>query len=337
MTYGVEICTIVFTIDRGINYWAGIIKQDLPINTPPCTPLNSSNTSCHKAATPISAHHDKPLHHSIMSMKTTLKMAPLSLGAISNTTTTLDDLLLPVVADGYKYPTPSPTDSAGRGGSYSPTEDTHMTSLHHTNIAGGELLLSPDSQPALSPDMIGCKRGYCGSSLDSHNSNSLERHHGNSLNSIKDDPLLLGDGNLDDMLMTNSNLATYDLSDVSVSDILNEVQASLDTTTYQPTTHCGPTSQQQPPITNNAISFADITNSSNLFGFTMMSSSTANSANRMLHDPLGVRQRYAGVSPSSVSKHRSPDKEAAIRNIVDSFHQAEQMVPANEVLPTYTM
>ena len=40
---------------------------------------------------------------------------------------------------------------------------------------------------------------------------------------------------------------------------------------------------------------------------------------------------------STNHKHRLSDKEAAIRSIVDSFHQAEQMVPANEVLPTYTM
>ena len=295
------------------------------MNTPPCTPLNSSNISCHKTNTPISTHHDQPLHHSFVSMKTTVKMAPLSLGAISKTSTTLDDLLLPVAADGYKYPTPSPTDSAGRGGSYSPTEDTHMTSLHHV---GGELLLSPESQPAMSPDMVGYKHRHRGNSLDSHNSNSLERHHDSSLANIKDDQLLLRDGSLDEMIMTNSSLATYDLGNVSVSDILNEVQASLDDV-HQPTTHCDPTSQ--PPITNSVISFADITNSSNLFGF------TSNSANKVLHDPHGVRQRYAGVSPCSVSKHRSSDKEAAIRSIVDSFHQAEQMVPANEVLPTYTM
>ena len=307
------------------------------MNTPPCTPQN--NTSYHQAATPNSAHQDQP--HSMISMKTTLKMAPLSLGALANTTTTLDDLLLPVVADGYKYPTPSPTDSAGRGGSYSPTEDPHMTSLHHTNMTSGELLLSPDSQPAMSPDMIGCKRSYRGSSLDSHNSNSLERYHsnrlknfrGNSLDSIRDDPLQLGDGNLEDAIITDGNLSTCDLSDVSVSDILNEVHASLEdvTSTYQPSTQCGPTSQS--PITSTTISFGDITNSSNLFGFTMMSSSANKSANRMLRDPQGVRQRYAGVAPS---KHRSADKEAAIRSIVDSFHQAEQMVPANEVLPTYT-
>jgi len=303
----------------------GSIRQDLPMNTPPCTPLNSSNSSFHKANTPISAHHDQ---HCIVSMKTTLKMAPLSLGAISNTSTTLDDLLLPVAADGYKYPTPSPTDSAGRGGSYSPTEDAHMTSLHHTNLVGGEVLLSPESQPALSPDMIGCKRRHRGNSLDSQNSNSLGRHHSKGLDtfSLEDDKLRLGDGNLDDMIVTNSNLATYDLSDVSVSDILNEVQASLDDVNT-PTTHSSLTSQ--PQISNSAISFADITNSSNLLGF------TTSSANKMLSDPQGVRQRYASFSPSS--KHRSADKEAAIRSIVDSFHQVEQMVPANEVLPTYTM
>ena len=61
------------------------------------------------------------------------RMSPLSLFDVTSITPTLDDLLLPVVADGYKYPTPSLTDSGGRGGCYSPTEEAaYMThnSLH---------------------------------------------------------------------------------------------------------------------------------------------------------------------------------------------------------------
>lgn len=251
-------------------------------------------------------------------------MSPLSLGDVTNIAPTLDDLLLPVVADGYKYPTPSPTDSGGRGGSYSPTEDAaHMT--HCTSISA-DLLMSPDSQPSLSPDMT----GYSG-------------HHGNSS---------YDNNRFDNLLATScsntTNLTAFDLNNVSVSDILSEVQASLDsdivTTAADMTSQCSPLTSagSAGPNTQNAdttlLSFGDLTNSSNLLGFTMMSSSLG-ATSKVSRDPLGVRQRYGGVAPSSMAgtKRRSAEKEAAIRSIVDSFHQVEQMVPANEMMPNYTM
>lgn len=256
-------------------------------------------------------------------------MSPLSLGDVTNIAPTLDDLLLPVVADGYKYPTPSPTDSGGRGGSYSPTEDAaHMThnSLHCTNNISTDLLMSPDSQPSLSPDMI----GYSG-------------HHGNSS---------YDNSRFDNLLATScsntTNLTAFDLNNVSVSDILSEVQASLDsdnvTTAADMTSQCSPltSTSSARPSTQNAdttlLSFGDLTNSSNLLGFTMMSSSLG-ATSKVSRDPTGVRQRYGGVAPSSMAgtKRRSAEKEAAIRSIVDSFHQVEQMVPANEMMPNYTM
>ena len=281
------------------------------------------NTPCKLATTPIGAQHDYSSQQTMIYTSKGNRMSPLSLGDVANIAPTLDDLLLPVVADGYKYPTPSPTDSAGRGGSYSPTEDAHMThgSLQCTNISA-DLLMSPDSQPSLSPDMIG-----------------YSNHHGNS--------------NLDNLLATScgntANLTSFDLNSVSVSDILSEVQASLDSDIVA-TSKDVTTSQSNPlasvnstrPSAHNVdttlLSFGDITNSSNLLGFTMMSSSLG-ATSRVPHDPTGVRQRYGGAAPSSMagSKRRSAEKEAAIRSIVDSFHQVEQMVPANEMMPNYTM
>ena len=182
--------------------------------------------------------------------------------------------------------------------------------------------MSPDSQPSLSPDMIG-----------------YSNHHGNS--------------NLDNLLATScgntANLTSFDLNSVSVSDILSEVQASLDSdivatskdvTTSQcnPLTSVNSTRPSAHNVDTTLLSFGDITNSSNLLGFTMMSSSLG-ATSRVPHDPTGVRQRYGGAAPSSMagSKRRSAEKEAAIRSIVDSFHQVEQMVPANEMMPNYTM
>ena len=244
-------------------------------------------------------------------------MSPLSLENVTNIAPTLNDLLLPVVADGYKYPTPSPTDSAGRGGSYSPTEEAHMTHI------SADLLMSPDSQPSLSPDLIG-----------------YGSHHGNSNydNSSLDNLLTTSGGN-------TTNLTSFDLSSVSVSDILSEVQASLDTdTTNITTSQCNPltSANNTTPVLQSAdstlLSFGDLTNSSNLLGFTMISSSLG-ATSRVQHDPSGARQRYSGVAPSNKAgaKRRSAEKEAAIRSIVDSFHQVEQMVPANEMMPNYTM
>ena len=310
-------------------------KPELPINlsTPPCTPMTASSvvtTPSKLATTPIGAHHDYSPQQTMISTSRGSRMSPLSLGDVNNVAPTLDDLLLPVVADGYKYPTPSPTDSGGRGGSYSPTEDAaHMThgSLHCTNISA-DLLMSPDSQPTLSPDMIG------------YNS-----HHGNSG---------YDNGNLDNLLATScgntTNLtSSFDLNNVSVSDILSEVQASLDhdtvatsadnsTSQYSPLTSIGNTRASPQNVDTTLLSFGDLTNSSNLLGFTMMSSSLE-ATGRVPRDPSGVRQRYGGVAPSSMAgtKRRSAEKEAAIRSIVDSFHQVEQMVPANEMMPNYTM
>ena len=75
-------------------------------------------------------------------------------------------------------------------------------------------------------------------------------------------------------------LTTCDFSDVSVSDILNEVQVSLDdiNSTYHPSTQSGPTSQPQQPIHPVRCCM--------------------------------IPWCYAEIS------HRSPDKEAAIRSIV---------------------
>ena len=250
-------------------------------------------------------------------------MSPLTLADVTDIAPTLDDLLLPVVADGYKYPTPSPTDSAGRGGSYSPTEEAHMT--HCTNISA-DLLMSPDSQASMSPDIVG------------YNS-----HHGNGS---------YEKSRFDNLLATScsnaTNLAGYDLN-VSVSDILSEVQASLDgdivaTSADVATNQCSPltsaASNRQSPqhVDATLLSFGNLTNSSNLLGFAMMSSSPGVTG-RVSHDPTGVRQRYGGPAPSSMAgtKRRSAEKEAAIRSIVDSFHQAEQMVPANEMIPNYTL
>ena len=249
------------------------------------------------------------------------RMSPLSLGDVTDIAPTLDDLLLPVVPDGYKYPTPSPTDSAGRGGSYSPTEEAHMTRY------AADLLMSPDSQPSMSPDMIG------------HNS-----HHDNG-SYVK--------SRFDNLLATScsntTNLTGFDLNNVSVSDILSEVQASLDSDIVA--TSADVATNQRSPLTSAAsnrqspqhadatlLSFGDLTNSSNLLGFAMMSSSPG-ATGRVLHDPTGVRQRYGGPAPSSMAgtKRRSAEKEAAIRSIVDSFHQVEQMVPANEMIPNYTL
>lgn len=287
-----------------------------------------ASTPCSKlAATPVSVHHDYSPQPAMISTSKGNRMSPLSLSDVTNIAPTLDDLLLPVVADGYKYPTPSPTDSGGRGGSYSPTEDAHMThsSLHCTNISA-DLLMSPDSQPSLSPDMI---------RYGSHHSNNS-----------------YDNGNLDDLLTTScgntTNLTSFDLTNISVSDILSEVQASLDsdivsTSTDIATSQCSPLTSvtNTRPVPQNVdttlLSFGDLTNSSNLLGFTM--SSSLGPTNRVSHDPSGVRQRYGGAAPSSVagSKRRSAEKEAAIRSIVDSFHQVEQMVPANETMPSYTM
>lgn len=286
------------------------------------------STPCKAATTPIGAHHDYSPRQTMISTSRGSRMSPLSLGDVSNMPPTLDDLLLPVVADGYKYPTPSPTDSGGRGCSYSPTEDAHMThtSLQGTNISA-DLLMSPDSQPSLSPDMIG-----------------YSSHHGNSS---------FDNSHLDNLLATScgntTNLTSFDLNNVSVSDILSEVQASLDgdivaTTTDIATSQCSPltsASSTRPSPQNvdtTLLSFGDLTNSSNLLGFTMMSSSLG-ATNRVPRDPTGVRQRYGGAAPSSMAgtKRRSAEKEAAIRSIVDSFHQVEQMVPANEMIPNYTM
>lgn len=279
-----------------------------------------ATTPCKLAATPISAHHDCSPEHTMMSSKVN-RMSPLSLRNVTNIAPTLDDLLLPVVADGYKYPTPSPTDSGGRGCSYSPTEEPHTTP-QYTGISA-DLLMSPDSQPSLSPDMIG-----------------YSSHHGNSS----------FDGSLDDLLATNTtNLTSFDLNSVSVSDILSEVQASLDndivtTSTDVASNQCSPltsvsnTGPYLQSVDTTMLSFGNLTNSSNLLGFAMTSSSPG-ATNRMSHDPMGVRQRYGGAAPSSVAgtKRRSAEKEAAIRSIVDSFHQVEQMVPANEMMPNYTM
>ena len=288
-----------------------------------------ASTPCKLATTPISAHHDYSPRQTMISTSRGSRMSPLSLGDVTNITPTLDDLLLPVVADGYKYPTPSPTDSGGRGGSYSPIEDAaHMThnSLHCTNISA-DLLMSPDSQPSLSPDMIG-----------------YSSHHGNSSydNNRFDNLLATSCGN-------TTNLTAFDLNNVSVSDILSEVQASLDSDIVTTgadvvTSQCSPltSTSSTRPSTQNAdttlLSFGDLTNSSNLLGFTMMSSSLG-ATSKVSHDPTGVRQRYGGVAPSSMAgtKRRSAEKEAAIRSIVDSFHQVEQMVPANEMMPNYTM
>ena len=293
------------------------------------TASSTVSTPSKLATTPIGAHHDYSPQQAMISTSRGNRMSPLSLGDVTNIAPTLDDLLLPVVADGYKYPTPSPTDSGGRGGSYSPTEDAaHMThnSLHCTNISA-DLLMSPDSQPTLSPDMI-----------------AHSNHHGNSN---------YDNGNLDNLLATScgnpTNLTTsFDLNNVSVSDILSEVQASLDndvtTSADVSTSQCSPltsasnirTTPQN--VDTTLLSFGDLTNSSNLLGFTMMSSSLG-ATGRVPRDPSGVRQRYGGVAPSSMAgtKRRSAEKEAAIRSIVDSFHQVEQMVPANEMMPNYTM
>lgn len=285
------------------------------------------STPCKLATTPISAHHDYSPQQTMISTKDS-RMSPLLLKDIANTTPSLDDLLLPVVADGYKYPTPSPTDSAGRGGSYSPTEEAYMTqtTLHCTNISA-DLLMSPDSQPSLSPDFIG-----------------YGSHHGTG-------------SNLDNLLATScsntTNLTSLELNSVSVSDILSEVQASLDNddvvttsanitaTQYNPLISASNTIPTRPTHQNadsTLLSFGDLTNSSNLLGFTMMSPSLG-ATNKLSRDPTGVRQRYGGVAPSNVagSKRRSAEKEAAIKSIVDSFHQVEQMVPANEMVPSYTM
>lgn len=285
--------------------------------------MTAASTPCKLATTPVGAHHDYSPQPTMISSVKSSRMSPLSLENVTNIAPTLDDLLLPVVADGYKYPTPSPTDSGGRGGSYSPTEDTHMThtSLHCTNISA-DLLMSPDSQPSLSPDMIG-----------------YGSHHGNS--------------NLDDLLAARcgntTNLSSFDLNNVSVSDILSEVQASLDndivatssditTSQCNPLTSIGNAGSSPQNADSTFLSFGGLTNSSNLLGFTMMSPSQG-ATSRVQHDPTGVRQRYGGVAPSNKagSKRRSAEKEAAIRSIVDSFHQVEQMVPANETMPNYTM
>ena len=155
--------------------------------------------------------------------------------------------------------------------------------------------MSPDSQPSLSPDMIGYSSRHGNNSYDNNRFNNL---------------LVTSCGN-------TTNLMAFDLNNVSVSDILSEVQALLDsdivtTAADIVTSQCSsltPTSSTRPSTQNadtTLLSFGDLTNSSNLLGFTMMSSSLG-ATSKVARDPTGVRQRYSGVAPSSMAgtKHRS--------------------------------
>ena len=175
------------------------------LSTPMCTLMTASNvvnTPYKLATTPIGAQHDYSSQQTMIYISKGSRMSPLSLGDAANIYLSHPWWsVLPVVDDSYKYPIHGPTDSNGCGGSYSPTEDAHMAhgSLQCTNIST-DLLMSPDSQPSLSTDMIG-----------------YSSHYGNS--------------NLDNLLATScgntTNLTSFNLNSVSVSDILSEVQASL--------------------------------------------------------------------------------------------------------------
>ena len=123
----------------------------------------------------------------------------------------------------------------------------------HTEICRCADMMSPYSQSSLSPDVIG-----------------YSSHHGNS--------------KLDNLFATScgntTNLTSFDLNSVSVSDILSEVQASLDsdivaTSKDVTTSQCNPLTSvnRTKPSAHNVgttlLSFGDITNYySNLLGFT---------------------------------------------------------------------